>query len=72
VPMHQLAGPGLMEPLYGSLVRLHFRHGFYPLTEGNTDVLPNEGCYHKHRALAHDSALVEHNPRMAYCRHLIA
>lgn len=46
VPMHQLAGPGLMEPLYGSLVRLHFRHGFYPLTDGNTVILPNEGCYH--------------------------
>lgn len=53
VPMHQLAGPGLVEPLYGSLVRLHFRHGFYPLTHGNTVVLPNEGCYHNRDRDAH-------------------
>ena len=62
VPMHQLAGPGLMEPLYGSLVRLHFRHGFYPLTDGNTDVLPNEGCYHKGCLVALVFACVDVNP----------
>lgn len=53
VPMHQLAGPGLVEPLYGRLVRLHFRHGFDPLTHENTYVLPNEGCYHKGGCDAH-------------------